>query len=321
MRFEPNINTILTLEDGRLIHTPIVEIKNLNSFKAVRGAIEYELMEQPRRWLTDGLVLGPGAKTTRGWEEAPGSPVGGRTVLQREKEDAHDYRYFPDPDLLPVNVDDAWRDAVRARVPELPLSRLRRYMNDYAITRKEAAALVEERDVCLFFENCTRHAQDAGVEPERAGKLSANMVLQAGAKRANERSAAQGSPVLVSDLGIKPEQAAGIVKLRDDGAISAAAADELFGLLCDPARAETDPAALAAERAMLIVRDDGAVERWCEQAIAENAKAADDVRAGKLQAIGRLVGAVMKLSGGASDAADIRARLLKKLGQSGDRSS
>jgi hypothetical protein len=80
---------------------------------------------------------------------------------------------------------------------------------------------------------------------------------------------------------------------------------ELFGLLCDPANSRSDPAALAAERGMMIVRDDAAVERWCEQAISENAKAAEDVRSGKLAAIGRLVGAVMKLSGGASDASRI----------------
>jgi aspartyl-tRNA(Asn)/glutamyl-tRNA(Gln) amidotransferase subunit B len=214
-----------------------------------------------------------------------------------------------------VHVDDAWQAAVRAQIPELPLSRIRRYTSDYALTRKEAAALVEERGVCLFFEQCAGIAREAGVDAERAGRLSANMVLQAGAKRANERSSARGAPVLVTDLGIQPGQVAAIVKLRDQESISAAAADELFGIMCDPAHSASDPAALAAERGMLIIRDDASIERWCVQAILDHPRAADDVRAGKLQAIGRLVGAVMKLSGGASDAADIRRRLLQKLGQ------
>jgi aspartyl-tRNA(Asn)/glutamyl-tRNA(Gln) amidotransferase subunit B len=315
MRFEPNINTILTLDDGRLVRTPIVEIKNLNSFKAVRGAVAYELDEQPRRWLRDGVEHAPGAKTTRGWEELPGAAAGGRTVMQREKEEVHDYRYFPDPDLLPVAVDEPWRERVRARLPELPFPRMRRYMHEYSLARKEAAALVDERDVCMFFERCIELSEASGVERERAGKLCANILLQSGSRRANEQAAASGAPVLITDLGIAAEHVAGIIKLRDAGAVSAAAADELFGYFCDPANAGADAAAVAAERGMLIVRDEAALERWCDQAIAENAKAADDVRAGKLQAIGRLVGAVMKLSAGASDAAEVRARLLKKLGQ------
>jgi aspartyl-tRNA(Asn)/glutamyl-tRNA(Gln) amidotransferase subunit B len=316
IRFEPNINTVLTLADGRTVHTPIVEVKNLNSFRAVRGAIEYELAEQPRRWREDGFELGAGTKTTRGWEEVPGDTVvGGRTYLQRGKEDAHDYRYFPDPDLLPVAVDEAWRERVRGRLPELPVPRLRRYTHDYGLAIKEAAALVDERDVCLFYEASIEGAVALGVSPERAGKLCANMILQSGAKRANELASERGSPVLVTDLGISASQVAGVVRMRDIGEIGANAADELFGLLCDPSHAGADPAALAASRQMLIVRDEGAIERWCEQAIAENPKAAEDVRAGRLQAIGRLVGAVMKQSAGAADAADIRARLLSKLGQ------
>jgi aspartyl-tRNA(Asn)/glutamyl-tRNA(Gln) amidotransferase subunit B len=315
MRFEPNINTVLTLADGHVVRTPIVEIKNLNSFKAVRAAIEFELLEQPRRWREDALEMGPGTKTTRGWEEVPGTDLGGRTFLQRSKEDAHDYRYFPDPDLPVVVVDEAWRAAVRARVPELPLARARRYARDYALSVKEAAALVEERAVCELFERAVETTAARGVLPERAGRLCANLVLQSGAKRANERSTEAGRPVLVHELGIDAGQIGVIAALRDAGKIGANAADELFGLLCEPVSVGTDPETLAQSRGMLLVRDEGAIEAWIAQAIAENAKPAEDVRAGKMQAIGRLVGAVMKLSGGTADAADVRARLLKKLGQ------
>ncbi len=309
MRFEPNINTELTLADGRLVRTPIVEIKNLNSFKSLKGAIDFELREQPERWLKDGREMGAGMKTTRGWDDSAG-----RTFVQREKEDAHDYRYFPDPDLVPLVVDDAWRERVRARIGELPLSRMKRYMERYGVLRKEAAALTDERDVCFFYEECIAGAIGLGVEDARAGRQAANFMLQSGLKRANERAAKGEAAAAVNELGITPAQVAGIIKLREDDAIGSTAADELFGLLCLPEHAGADPAALGAQRGMLIVRDEGALDAWVAGAIEQNAKVADDVRSGKLAAVGRLVGAVMKLSGGAADAKAARARLLEKLG-------
>ncbi len=315
MRFEPNINCVLTLSDGRTVKTPIVEIKNLNSFKAVKGAIEYEKREQPRRWQTDGIELRSGAKTTRGWDDAKNE-----TFLQREKEEAHDYRYFPDPDLLPVVVDDAWRERVRSALPELPLDRTKRYMREFGLSAKEAVAITDERDVCYFYEEATDAAAASGVGREKAGRLAANFVLQSGAKRANERSTPEHA-VLASDLGISALQVAGIVKLRDEGKVGSNAADELFGLLCtggEEHNPAADPETIAAKRGMVIVQDTGAMEKWCGQVIAANAKVADDVRAGKLQAVGRLVGEAMKLaaaSGGAADAKTVRETLLRMLGQ------
>ncbi|MBY0260695.1 MAG: Asp-tRNA(Asn)/Glu-tRNA(Gln) amidotransferase subunit GatB [Phycisphaerales bacterium] len=311
IRFEPNINCRLTLADGHTVHTPVVEIKNLNSFRSVKGAIEHELREQPRRWLTDRLERSPGSKTTRGWDD-----VAGTTFLQREKEEAHDYRYFPDPDLVPVAIDDAWRERIAARVTELPLDRCRRYIRQLGLPPKDAAALTEERDVCLFFETTLAAAIARGVDSGRAGKLAANAVLQSGAKRANERTT-MDRQVLVSDLGISPAQVAGIIALREAGTLNSTSADELFGALCEGGGEApgADPEAVAKARGWLIVRDAGALEAWCDQVIAASPKAADDVRAGKLQALGRLVGETMKLAGGAADAKAVRETLLKKLGQ------
>jgi len=303
MRFEPNINCHLTLEDGRLVKTPIVEIKNLNSFKSLRGAIEFELADQPRRWGTDRRVMGKGTKVTRGWDDARAV-----TVVQREKEDAHDYRYFPDPDLVPVVVSDEWRESVRARVPELPDARLKRYMKDHDLAAKEAAVIVEERDTCLFFERVADALVAAeSVERSRAGRLAANFLLQSGAKRANERA------VMVHELGIEAAHVAAIAGLREKGSISAQNADELFGLFCDAAMRGRAPADLARERGMIVVRDAAALDAWCDAAIAAQDKSAADVRAGKVAAVGRLVGEVMKLSGGTADAKTVRERLLEKL--------
>lgn len=328
MRFEPNINCILTMMDGRIVKTPVVEVKNLNSFKAIRGAIEYERHEQPGRWKEDGVEFGAGTKSTRGWDDEHGC-----TYVMRSKEDAHDYRYFPDPDLIPVAVDEAWQERVRARLPELPLSRMRRYIGEYGMGAKEAAAITEERDICLLYEGTIDACVAAGVEPLEAARRAANMLLQSGAKRANERSAAAArqaaenglsapEPVLISDLGISADQIAGIIKLRDEGVIGSNTADELFGLLCSPPPgADTeheppgaDPREVAARRGLVIVRDDGLLAKWCERAIAENTRSADDVRAGKGAAIGRLVGAAMKISQGQGDAQAIRAKLMEMLG-------
>ncbi len=302
MRFEPNINTLLTLSDGRRVATPITEVKNLNSFRALRGAIEHEFVQQPRRFLEDGRSLGPATKSTRGWDDQRGV-----TVLQREKEDAHDYRYFPDPDLLPVEVAEPWLASLRAALPELPAARARRYRDAFALGAKEAAALVEERDDCLFFEACLALLDDPdGPRREALGRVAANLVLQSGFKRANGRG------VPVHALGVAPAQLAGIALLRHANALSAAAADELFGTLCE----STETADEAAARlGLLQVTDAGALEAWVDQTLADPdlARAAADVRQGKDAAIGRLVGAAMKRSGGTGDAKALRELLLRRL--------
>jgi len=300
MRFEPNVNCELTLADGRVVRTPIVEVKNLNSFRALHGAIEYEARAQPQRWLKDGVEHGAGTKSTRGWDDA-----GQRTLLQREKEDAHDYRYFPDPDLVPVEVDGAWLGRVRARLVELPLERRRRYARDYGLGSVQGGQLVEERGDCEFFEAAVRAAEEAGAA--NAGKGVANLVLQTGARLANERG------VLVSSLGISPEQVGAVAAMRAGGEIGSDAGDTLFEMLCAEGMGGADVRKLAERKGLLVVRDEGRLDAWCDEVIASNAAIADDVRAGKTQAVGRLIGAVMKLSGGSADAKAVRERLLEKL--------
>ncbi|MBL9031694.1 MAG: Asp-tRNA(Asn)/Glu-tRNA(Gln) amidotransferase subunit GatB [Phycisphaerae bacterium] len=304
MRFEPNINSVLTLDDGREVATPIVEIKNLNSFKSLRGAIEHEAAAQPARWEADGLTLAPGTKRTLGWDDARGI-----TLPQREKEEAHDYRYFPDPDLPPVVIDAAWREAIAARLPELPLSRHRRYVTSLGLSAQEAAALSEERATSDLFEEAMAAAIASGLAQDRAARATANVLLQSGLKRANERG------IAVHDLGLHPAEIAELGSLRERGLLGSNAADELFGLLADRpcASGPRSVESLARERSLLTLRDDAALDAWCRAAIAAHPKAADDVRAGKPAAIGRLVGEAMKASAGRGDAAAIRQRLASLL--------
>jgi aspartyl-tRNA(Asn)/glutamyl-tRNA(Gln) amidotransferase subunit B len=318
VRFEPNINCELTLADGRLVRTPIVEVKNLNSFTALKHAVDHEIDEQPRRWREDGRVAGPGMKTTRGWDDARG-----RTFLQRSKEDAHDYRYFPDPDLPPVVVDSAWVARLRERLPEPPLARMRRYADELALAGREAQALAEERGVCALYEGALEAMSLLGVPRLRAGKVAANLVLQSAAKLANERG------VGAEALGLNPAAVGAAGVLRERGALNNQALDALIAALAAPAgSAEAEAGAgadadapsalarveaLAGDLGLLTVRDDAALDRWVDEAIAANPQPAADVRAGKQAALGRLVGAVMKLSGGTADGMAARESLLRKL--------
>jgi aspartyl-tRNA(Asn)/glutamyl-tRNA(Gln) amidotransferase subunit B len=295
MRFEPNVNLVLTLGDGSTVRTPVVEVKNLNSFKAVRGAIEYEEREQVARWRADGKVMGPGAKSTRGWDDERGV-----TVLQREKEDAHDYRYFPDPDLVPVVTDDAWIARVRAEIPELPAARRARYVGEYGLERKDADALVEDRAACLFFEACVAEMGGSAKAGYAAGKFLLNQL----SKRANELGCG------LDAAGLGPRQVAGILAMRESGTLGAQNVDALVAAIAGTGAEAHDAAAAAG---LLVVRDDSALDGWIDQAIAANEQAAADVRAGKGAAIGRIVGAVMKLAGGKADAKTVNERIMKRL--------
>jgi aspartyl-tRNA(Asn)/glutamyl-tRNA(Gln) amidotransferase subunit B len=303
MRFEPNINLELVLADGSIVKTPIVEVKNLNSFRALRGAIEYESTRQIEEWRETGRTMGRGMKSTRGWDD-----VALKTLLQREKEDAHDYRYFPEPDLVPVETDDAWIARIAATLPEPPLARRARYRDVYGLSDIDARNLVDDRDTCFYYEACVAATLALGVfkEEKSAGYAAGKIVLNAGAKRANERG------VAVHDLGIDAAQVASVLGLREQGTIGPQAADTLFGLLCET----KEPALAVAERGgLVVVRDEGKLLEWVDAAIAANAQAADDVRAGKMSAIGRLVGAVMRLSGGKADAKDVNDALKSRLRQ------
>ncbi|MHC4220629.1 MAG: Asp-tRNA(Asn)/Glu-tRNA(Gln) amidotransferase subunit GatB [Planctomycetota bacterium] len=302
MRFEPNINVIIDTGDGREYATPIVEIKNLNSFRALRAAIEHEHERQVDAWQADGITAAPGRKSTRGWDDSRQV-----TVLQREKEEAHDYRYFPDPDLVPVVVDEAWRRDVATRIPELPMHRRARYEKQYDLPAKDAAALTDERDLCLFFEQCidAYHTLAASEVPiAHPGLAGAKLLLNAGARRANEQGCG------IHELGINPRQVAQIIELRDGQVIGSSAADELFGLLCET---DDDASVVAEQRGLVQVRDEGQLDRWCDEAVRAQPQAAEDFRGGKDAALGRLVGEVMKLSRSQADAKAIREKLVEQL--------
>ncbi len=295
MRFEPNINLHIT-RNGTTYRTPIVEVKNLNSFKSLEGAIAFEIRRQYEAWCEDSdYTIEKCGKQNRGYDVDSG-----QTVFQRGKEEAHDYRYFPDPDLVPVVVSEDWRESVRAAIGELPLARRDRYMNELGMTFKEADALTQDA--------ATGDLLDAAISAGAPAKRCVNLLLSRGSAIANERGCA------IAELGLSSDQLAELATMLDSGDINATSAAKVFDDLLD-----TDESAKALAEAMglLAVKDTGAIEAWVDEAIAENPQAVDDVKAGgkkQKKAFGFLTGQVMQKSKGAAPPADVQALLQQKLG-------
>ncbi len=293
MRFEPNINVIIENKAGETFKTPIVEVKNLNSFRAVHGAIIHEHTRQVEAWMVDGRVMGGGEKSTRGWDDAKEV-----TTLQREKEDAHDYRYFPDPDLVEVVVDEAWLEEQRAALPELPAAKRKRYIDDLHLKPIDADTLLAEPANAAYFDAVI----DAGADSKRTGAFLLNTAM----KRANEHN------TTLDRLGATPQQTAGLVAMLANDKISSSAAEPLFGYCCE---SDETPEKLAEHHGLIQVSDDGALDAWVDEVIANPklAQAVEDVKAGKGKAIGALVGAVMKLSKGQANPKAVSAKINEKL--------
>ena len=303
MRFEPNVNLAIRC-DGREYRTPIAEIKNLNSFRNVRDAIAHEARRQLAAWAEDhGYQQGKRPNENRGWNTEKGV-----TEYQRDKESAPDYRYFPDPDLVPVEVCDEMLDEIRAMLPELPITRCQRLVSEYGLSIRDAETIVSDRGTADLFEKVIA----AGAPAEVAGKQFVNVWL----KLASDRD------IHVTDLGVQPEQIAELARITADGTVNKTAANRLAQVMlqhpeprtewspdlsgaCADARSPTrSPLQLAKELGLIQVQDISATEAWIEQAFAANPKAVQDAL-GKPKkaraASGFLRGQVMKLSGGRAD--------------------
>lgn len=296
MRFEPNINVVIS-RGSETFKTPIVEIKNLNSFKAVQGAIEHEYERQIDEWIATGKTLGARTKSTRGWDDNRGV-----TFLQREKEDADEYRYFPDPDLVEVVIEHGWLASLQADMPELPWARRQRYVEQLGLSPVDARTLTDEPATTRFFE--------AVLEEGGNAKKAAALLLNDGLKEANARGGT------LDHLGVTAAQVAAILKLAAADEISSAGVSKLFALCCEPEHAGADVATLAKEQSLLQVSDASALDGYITQVLddPQNARAVEDLRSGKGQAIGPLIGQIMKLSKGAANPKRITTMIRERLG-------
>lgn len=287
MRFEPNINLRIR-RDAVDVRTPIVEVKNLNSFRALHGAIEYEIKRQFDEWHERGHTAAVGNKSNRGWDD-----VAEITRPQREKEESDDYRYFPDPDLVPLSIDAKWVEHLRDELPEMPIPRTERFICEYKLPPKDAPALVDDRATADLLD----HAAEFGADKVTLGK----QFLSFWSKLANERGST------VAGLGLLPTVHAELALLAHDGKINATAAAQIAEEAVrrgSNGHAAISAAALAEELGLMQSRDANQIAAWVDQALAANAKAIADAQDNpkKAQAIrGFLAGQVMKISGGKVD--------------------
>ena len=264
------------------------EVKNMNSFRSVFRALEYEIRRQTE-------VLGRGERVvqeTRGWVDDRGI-----TVSQRSKEQAHDYRYFPEPDLPPVFVARDWVTEIQGRLPELPDARRDRFVSQYGLTPYLAAQLTATRDVADFFERTVELSPDA--------RIVGNWVQTELFRLQKESGDEEATATLP-----RPEHLAELIRLVDAGTISQTAGKQVFEELY---RTGDAPSAIVERLGLTQMSDTGELDAVVAEVIAANERPVTDYRAGKTSAIGRLVGEVMKATRGRANPAVVTELLKKQL--------
>lgn len=267
------------------------EIKNLNSFRFLQEAIEAEI-----RWQIETLEDGGQVQqATVLFDETVGE-----VRVMRTKEDAHDYRYFPDPDLLPLEIDADWVARVRAEMPELPAAMAQRFTDEYGLSGADASVLTASREQATYFQDCVQAAGSALAKP------CANWVMGELAARLNRTETA------IADAPVRPAQLAGLVQRIQDGTISNNTGKKVFEALWNGEGADAD--AIIAAKGLKQVSDVGAIEKMIDDVLAANQKSVDEFRAGKEKAFNALVGQVMKASRGQANPAQVNELLRRKLG-------
>jgi len=268
-----------------------VEIKNMNSISGVRDAITYEV-ERQKEVLSSGGKL---TQETRLWEAEEGI-----TKSMRSKEGALDYRYFPEPDLVPFDLPDSFIEEIRAQLPELPKARKVRFINEYGLSEYDAHYLTSTRMIADYYES----ALGASKDKKAAAKSVANWISTELNGKLNASK---------KDICDSPVTAANLAKLVDmilDGRLSGKMAKTVFEEMYEKS---ADPEAVVKEKGLVQISDESAIIKICEEAIAESPKAVEEFKAGKERAIGAIVGLVMKKSKGQANPQIVNKILLEKL--------
>ena len=262
------------------------EIKNVNSVRFVMRAIDYEIERQIELVESGGEVV----QETRLFDAGAGE-----TRSMRSKEEAHDYRYFPDPDLLPLELDAAWVEEIKAGLPELPDEKKARLVGDYGLSPYDASVLVVEAENADFFE---------AVAKGRDAKTAANWVTGSLFGALNKAGKDVGdSPVSAAQLG-------GLIDLIEDATISGRIAKDVFEIMFETGQ---DASAIVEEKGLTQVTDTGAIEAVIEEVMAANADKVEEFRTGKEKLFGFFVGQVMRASGGKANPAAVNELLKEKL--------
>jgi aspartyl-tRNA(Asn)/glutamyl-tRNA(Gln) amidotransferase subunit B len=268
-----------------------VEVKNMNSFKAVYRALEYEA-ERQRKKAAEGRKL---VQETRGWVEERGI-----TVAQRSKEYAHDYRYFPEPDLAPLVLDREWVEAIRSKLPELPEARRDRFVAEYNLPPYDAGLLTASREMADYFEDCLKTSQD--VMP----KEISNWLLGEVSRIMN----AKNIDIIDFREKVAPEQFDGLLVLHSQAAVNAATAKSVLEEMFNTGKSADS---IIAQRGLSQISDAKAIKVEIATAIKLNAQAVADYKAGKKQSLKFLVGQVMRATKGRANPTVVNELLEKKL--------
>ena len=283
-----------------------IEIKNMNSFSGVRRAAEYEIQRQIEVLKSGGKLI----QSTRRWDDAAGI-----TEEMRTKENAHDYRYFPEPDMMPLAPTDAWLAEVKAQVVELPIARKQRFMRDYQLPAGDAEVFKSNVALGNYFEALAKQSKI----PKTVANWIINNLLaklsEANKVEAEEQAALGIEPAdmkltTLVDLKFKPATLLELVALVEAKTISSSAAQQVFAEMFSTGKA---PAAIVQEKGLAQVSDTGAIEKFCDEAIAANPAPVADYKAGKVAALNSLKGQVMKLSKGKANPALVGEILERKL--------
>jgi aspartyl-tRNA(Asn)/glutamyl-tRNA(Gln) amidotransferase subunit B len=280
-----------------------IEIKNMNSFSGVRRAAEYEIARQIEVVKSGGKLI----QSTRRWDD-----VAGITEEMRTKENAHDYRYFPEPDMMPLAPTDAWLAEVKSLVVELPLARKQRFMRDYELPASDAEVFKSNVELGNYFEGIAKQSKN----PKAVANWIINNLLAA--MRAEKVYSLLGSDhdsdkselITFGNLKFKPEALLELVALVEAKTISSAAAQTVFAEMFATGKS---PAVIVQEKGLAQVSDTGAIEKFCDEAIAANPAPVADYKAGKVAALNSLKGQVMKLSKGKANPALVGEILERKL--------
>ena len=267
------------------------EIKNLNSFRFLQQAIDYEI-----QWQID--LIEDGGKVQQA--TVLFDPDTGETRAMRSKEDAHDYRYFPDPDLLPLVISDAWVERVKSELPELPVALSARFQGEYGLSAYDATTLTASRDMARFYLDTVAATGTANA------KTCANWVMGDLAGRLNK------AELDITASPVSAVQLAGLVARIADNTISNAIAKKVFEALWNGEGESAD--AIIEAQGLKQVTDSGAIEAIIDEVLAANQKSVEEFRAGKEKAFNALVGQCMKASKGKANPAQVNEILKKKLG-------
>ena len=263
------------------------ELKNMNSFRNVQKGLEYEVIRQTEVLSSGGAVV----QETRRFDEATQT-----TVSMRSKEEAHDYRYFPEPDLVRLRIDETWSNRVRATLPELPMARRNRYVSELNLPEYDAGVLTADRAVANFFEAVVSQTKDA--------KTASNWIMGDLLAYLN----AEG--LSISESPISPEQLAGLLAEVASGKVSLKQAREVFKLMCQTGK---DAKVVIAEQGMEQISDESALTQIVDEVLANNPKSVEDYRSGKEKALSALIGQTMKATKGQANPALVNKMLLERL--------